>query len=196
MIRRRRLITTIIGILLLAGCVRADMVPIGHQSSQQVCNVDDSTEIQLANGAGLYDRSILDDLNLGTPELQLETKTDNLQPVRTARSIELSGGPDSVSLCLYALMGLGLCSAPHWIKRLHFGHLPEWYHDGAPFQIGHSFAATPESLCSLQICYFDPPNETAEDFLPQYRQRDVISLWRKSQYTPDAIASRGPPLFS
>jgi len=192
----RRLITAIIGVLLLAGFARADMAPIGHGSPQQPIAVEDSTEVQSVNLTGLHDQSILRDFILSGAKLQLETITDNEPPARTAHSLELSGGPDSVSFCLYALMSLGLCSSPHWVKRLHLSHLPDWYHDGAPFQIGHSFAATPESLCRLQVCCYLPPDYTAEEFYLRVRLRSIVSCWRKSQYTPEGLVSRGPPLFS
>lgn len=195
---RRSLIFAVIGVLLSSVAVYADMAPMSrfnneHQKDVSACLPSDTPS---TNQSGQYSRSILDDFGLGTIELEADAKIETEPPVQTQRTIELTGGPSSVSLCLYALMSLSLCSAPHWIRKLHFGHLPEWYHDGGPFQIGHSFAATPESLCTLQVYYFNPSSHLAEDFLPQYRQRDVISLWRESQFTPDAIASRGPPNMS
>ena len=196
MICRRRLITATIGILLLAGFVRADMVSVCHRIPEQqpVRSVCGSSEARLTTLAGLYDKSILDDFALRAIPFPTDAATDIEQPAQVPHTtIELTGGPCSASLCLYALMGLGLCSAPHWIKRLYLGHIPEWYHDGGPFQIGHSFAATPESLCTLQVCDLEPPNETAEFLIPRYRLRTIISCWRKSQFTPDVIASRGPP---
>ena len=196
MISRRRLITAMIGAFLMSVAVRADMVPIGrcdtgHRQDSSVCV---QSEIPSANRSFLSDSPVLGDFDVRTVQFQPEINAHGERPAQAPPLIELAGGPSSVSLCLYALMSLGLCSAPHWIKKLHLGHLPEWYHDGGPFQIGHSFAATPESLCALQACYFNPPSDTAEDFLPQHRQRTIISLWRKSQFTPEAIASRGPPL--
>ena len=103
-------------------------------------------------------------------------------------------GRQLVSRCLYALMGLGLCSSVHWVKKINLGHIPEWYHEGGPLQIGHSHAATPESLCSLQVCFLAPQDDRAEDSLPQYHLGTIVSLWRKSQFTSSVIASRGPPL--
>ena len=195
MLCRRRLIQGIIGTLFFAGVVRADMVSDYQLDAerQQDLSVCGQSEVQPANLYSLYDSPIFGDFDLGTIQLQPEIDGDIEQPAQAPYTIELSGGTSSVNLCLYALMSLGLSSAPHWIKRLSLGHLPEWYHDGGPFQIGHSFATTPESLCALQVCYLVPPDETAEDSIPQHRQRTVISLWRKSQFTLDVIASRGPP---
>jgi len=153
----------------------------------QVCQADLS---------GLYDRPIVD-FDFRSAYFSSENIEDIEQPVEVPEhGLVLEGGPGSMSLCLYALMGLGLCSAPHWIKRISFGHIPEWYHGGGPFQIGHSYAATPKSLCTLQVCCYLPPDVPVEDPIPRYCLGIIVSCWRKSQFTPDVIASRGPPLFS
>ena len=196
MICRRRLITAIFGAFLVSVVARAEMVPICHFDAEyrQDSSVGVQSENPLTNQSGLYGCSILDDFGLKDVQIEVETDIDVEPPTQTQPMMELAGGLSSINLCLCALMSLGLCSAPHWIKKLHLGHLPEWYHDGAPFQIGHSFAATPESLCTLHVCDFNPPNnDSVDDFLPQFRRREVISLWRESQFTPDSIASRGPP---
>jgi hypothetical protein len=46
----------------------------------------------------------------------------------------------------------------------------------------------------MPVCCFIQPDNAAERLIPQYRIRTVVSSWRKSQFTPDVIASRGPPL--
>lgn len=60
------------------------------------------------------------------------------------------------------------------VKRLHFGRLPEWYRHGGPARLGRSRAI-------------------ARDCLPPYDRGILASLWRKVQFTPTALASRGPP---
>jgi hypothetical protein len=106
----------------------------------------------------------------------------------------ISDRQSSLSLCISAIIGLGLCSSAHCVRKLSFGFIPEWYHNGGPFQIGHSFAVCPDSVCPAPVCCLVQPAVTAEDFLPQYHLGTVVSLWRKSQFTPDVIASRGPPI--
>lgn len=198
MICRRRLISAIISVMLLTGFVHADMVPVFNMGveRQEALFVCDQSEIQPTTLSGLYDNPILGDFDVRAIQLQPEIGVDIGQSAKVPHAIELSGGPSSIHLCLYALMSLGLCSAPHWIKRLSLGHLPEWYHDNGPFQIGHSYAATPESLYTLQTCYLDPPINTAKDSLQRYRQRTVVPRWRKSQFDLGVIASRGPPNMS
>jgi hypothetical protein len=192
---RRRLISGTICALLFAGFVRADMTSVYQPQVDRLPSqsVSDRVEVRQADQSGLFDRPLID-FDLGPVELASENISETTPPASAPQqAIDLSGGPGSVGLCLYALMGLGLCSSPHWIKRLHFSHIPEWYHDGGPLQIGHSFAATPESLCTLWVYCLLPPNGSAGDLLSQFRQRTVISLWRRSLFASDVLTSRGPP---
>jgi hypothetical protein len=182
--------------LLLAGAARADMVAVSRQDSERrpprhVCS---RMDFQQADSSGLYDSSVTVDLEFRPVRFLPQPGVDYVgQTSQAPYAMELTGRPDSSSLCLYALMGLGLCAAPHWIRRLSCGFAPEWYHDGGPFQIGHSHAATPESLCSLQVCFLAPPDDLAEYLTPQHRLRILLSIWRKSHFTPTVLAPRGPP---
>jgi hypothetical protein len=200
----RKHILGAIGVLIVVGSARAGMLPVCDPSAslrtrldgerklpRQVCS---RMESRHADSSGRYDSSVTLDLEIEPVWLAPRAVVNDLgQTPLTSDTTDLTGGPDSCGLCLYALMGVGLCAAPHWLKKLHFGHLPEWYHDGGPSQIGHSYAATPESLCCLQVCCFAPPVEPVEPLKPQYRLGTIISLWRKSQFTPAVLASRGPP---
>jgi len=116
------------------------------------------------------------------------------QTSQTQRPIILTDEQSSVGLCLSALIGLGVCSSAHCLKKLHFGFIPEWYHNGGPFQIGHSLAVNPDTSCPAPVYCFVQPDRKAENYMPLSRLRDIVSLWRQSQYTPDVIASRGPPV--
>ena len=194
---RREKVLGLVVALLVAGAARADMVPASERDGERkpLRDVCDSMEYQQADSHGLYDSSVAVDLDFGRSQFLPQARVDDVgQTSQTLYAMELTGGPDSSGMCLYALMSLGLCAAPHWVRRLSCGFTPEWYHEGGPFQIGHSHAATPESLCSLQVCFLAPPDDRAEDSLPQYRLGTFLSLWRKSQFTPSVIASRGPPL--
>ncbi len=99
----------------------------------------------------------------------------------------------SLDLCLYALLGLGLCRSAPWVRRLSIGHIPDWYDHNGPHQIGHSYAIEPNCLCSATLC-FGQPHTRAEGLAPQYRLGTFVFLWRRSQFTPTLVASRGPPL--
>ena len=193
---QRKQILGLIVTLLFSGAARADMMPVSEQDGERkpprhVCN---RMEFHHANVSALHNSSIAIDLDFGPVQFLPQAGMDDAgQTSQTPYALELTGRPDSSSLCLYALMGLGLCSAPHWIRRLSLGFIPQWYHEGGPFQIGHSHAATPESLCSLHVCFLIPPDDRAEHLIPQYRLRSILSLWRKSQFTPTVSAPRGPP---
>ena len=192
----RKLISALIGVLISVGSVHADMVSVYKLDArlQQPQCVYSKTSHQFKSSSNSLNFTNVTDLGLWSVQFLPEESTEIGQITGIENSIDLTGGPSSVSLCLYALMGLGLCSTPHWIKRLHVGHIPEWYHNGGPIQIGHSLAISPESLCSVPVHCFIQPVLAAERLIPKYRLRTVVSLWRKSQFTPEKIASRGPPI--
>ncbi len=102
-------------------------------------------------------------------------------------------GQDSLSLCLYALLGLGLGRSAPFVKKLHIGCIPDWYHSGGPFQIGHSQVMEPDCLCHAPVYCFIQPDNAAGSPLPRYRCEAIVCLWRTSQYTPAVLASRAPP---
>lgn len=196
MICWRRLISGLTGALFFAGIVRGDIVPMFMLDTgrlQPLC-VCERTEVEPTNLSYLYDSSIVDGFSLGTIQFLPMTGGDIGQSVKMPHSIELKGEPGSISLCLYSLMGLGLCSVHNWIRRLSLNHITEWYHNGGPFQIGHSLAVSPESLCSAPAYCFVEPDGTMERLTPQIRLRTIVSSWRQSQFTPDIIAPRGPPI--
>lgn len=196
MMCRRRIISGIIGALVFVGVVCADMVPVGElgaRRQQSVC-VSGGMEVQQPDLSGLYESPIAIDSDLRAVQFPPRVGLDIGQPSQVSHSINLTGGQGSVSLCLCALMGLCLCSAPHWVKRLSLGHIPEWYHDGGPFQIGHSLAVSPESLCPVPVYCFVQPVRLVELVMSQCRLRTIASLWRESQFTLCVLASRGPPL--
>ncbi len=195
MIDGRRIITAVIGVFVATVSVYADMTPVsrlnaGHRQSEHVYG---RTDLQYTNLSSPSNFPSVADLDLWSVEFLPEANADASQTSEIQHPLSLTNGPGSLNLCLSALIGLGLCSSAHWVKRLSFGFVPEWYHNGGPFQIGHSFAVSPESLCPAPACCFVQPTCTAERLMPRYRLRAVVSLWRKSQFTPDVIASRGPP---
>jgi len=196
MIDGRRIITAIIAGLVVRGAVYADMTPVsqldaGRRHSPHVCG---QTDFQYTNFISPSNYPSVAKIDLWSVEFLPEANADVSQTSEIQHPLSLTNGPGSLNLCLSALIGLGLCSSAHWMKRLSFDFIPEWYHDGGPFQIGHSFAVTAESLCPAPACCFIQPTCTVEDSLPQYHLGTVTSLWRKSQFSPAVIAPRGPPL--
>jgi hypothetical protein len=117
-------------------------------------------------------------------------RTDRAQPLHIFRHEQ-----DSLSFCLYALLGLGLLKSAPCAKRLSLGVVPGWYHDGGPFQVGHSLAVSPDCLCRATVCFVQPDLQ-AEDPLPQCRSHTLSTTSRESQFSPNVLASRGPPFAS
>jgi len=193
MIDGRRVITAFFGGLLITAAGYAGMVPARglHSESEPVAVVCDSSNL-----LDLFISPSVSDLRLGPVPFLPKNNPDPEQANRSQHSQALTEGTDSLSLCLSALMGLGLCGSVHWVKRLHWGAIPEWYHDGGPLQIGHSHPVTPNTLCTVPAYCFIQPVCTAEDPLPQYRLGTIISLWRKSQFSPTVLAPRAPPVLS
>jgi len=106
----------------------------------------------------------------------------------------LTEGSTSFDLCLYALIGLGICRSGHWLRRPSLGFVPDWYHNGGPFQIGHSHALAPGALCPVPVCCFVQPMCAEDASMSPHCLQAVVPLWQKSQFAPGTHASRGPPL--
>ena len=196
MIDGRRCITFIIAGLVCAAAVHADMVPVsspdaGRPRQVYMCS---RTDIPCPNLSSPLNSLSVAHLDIMSVRFLPPVDVDIAQVSQTQHALDLANQPGSLSLCLYALLGLGLCNSAHWVRKISLGCIPEWYHSGGPFQIGHSLAISPESLRPAPACCFIQPVWTAERLIPQYRLRTVVSCWRKSQFTPDVIASRGPPL--
>jgi len=194
----KKLLAAVIGGWVITTVVFADMTPVSHSGAGEGQRQHITYGISLAypSSSKSFNRSAVSDIGLWPVQLLPESNADVGQPSEIQHPIDLTNGPGSLSLCLSALMGLGLCGSVHWAKRLSFGFVPEWYHSGGPFQIGHSHALMPGSLSPVPACCFIQPVCMVEELISQYRQRVVMSLWRKSQFTPDVIASRGPPSMS
>ena len=195
----KRTILVLFVVLLCTDFVYADMMSVPTMSTE--CGQSSyvpryRTDLYYADSSSLFKYPNIANLDLGPVELLPEPTADTVQTSELQNMRSFTDGPGSFALCLYALIGLGLCQAAPWVKKLSFEFIPEWYHDGGPFQIGHSFAVTPETLYPMPACCFVQPACMVESHIPQYSQRTIVSLWRKSQFTPDVIASRGPPVLS
>lgn len=104
---------------------------------------------------------------------------------------DLPPAPSSFALVLSALASFGAYQGVRSLKRLHLGHLPDWYHADA-VQIGHS---TPLRLefdhSALPVCAFASPSDLHPHV--SYRiSREPVSRLR-SQLLLIIEAPRGPP---
>jgi hypothetical protein len=188
-------ILVVVTVLALAGTVCADMVQVPEASAHRPVAAAATLDRSDPESVAASDVSAclpIVDLGCVSAGLLAEVQTDAGDASESQPVCILSDGQDSLVLCLYALLSLGLCKSAPWVKKLSFGVVPGWYHDGGPFQIGHSYAASSDCLNSALVCFVQPDG-VVRDRLPQYRRETMISLWRKSQFTPLVLASRGPP---
>ncbi len=195
MIDRRKLLTAVIAVLVATAAAHADMIPVskldaGRRQAPRACG---RTDLAYTNLSSPSRCPSVADLGLWSVQLLPKANADFGQTSEIQHPQISTDGAGSYSLCLYALIGLGLCRSASYVKRLSFGFVPEWFHDGGPFQIGHSFAVSPESLCPAPACCFIQPVCTVQPLISRFRLRTIVSCWRKSQFTSAAVASRGPP---
>ena len=193
MVGLRNIVAGIIAALLITATAYADMMPAfelvpGRQQRPRVCASGGPAH---TDPAGPFaDTSIVDPFSLfatSLPVAHVEARPVSALPPLRIRS----DGQSSLSLCLYALIGLGLCRSVPWARRLSLAGVPEWFHDGGPIQIGHSFAVSPDCRCPAPACFIQP-GHAVEDPIRQCRW-DTPLCWR-SQVTPTTLAPRGPPL--
>ncbi|HCO94495.1 MAG TPA: hypothetical protein DIU00_11180 [Phycisphaerales bacterium] len=195
----KRIILVLFVVMVCTASVHADMMPVSTTSTERGKSLyvpRGQTDLHYADSSSLLNYPSITNLNFGPVELLPATTADTGQTPEMQNIRSFTDGPGSLALCIYALIGLGLCQAAPWVKKISFEFIPEWYHDGGPLQIGHSLAVTPETLYPVPACSFVQPACMVESHIPQYGQRTIVSLWRKSQFTPDEIASRGPPDMS
>ena len=195
MIDGRRVISAVICGLIVPVSVHAGMMSVyeedaGRRHVQSVCTRASFFNDNLSDSYNFPGVTDLSSLTVGFVP-QANTDIEETSEIRHLQS--LTNGPGSLNLCFSALIGLGLCSSVHLVKKLSFSFVPEWYHNGGPFQIGHSFAVSPDSLCPVAVCCIVQPICLVEDSFIKYSLRTIMSFWRKSQFTPAVIASRGPP---
>jgi len=194
----RRYILTFIGMLVFTAAVQADMMPVSQEGTvcRQSPGSSTGADLQSENLSGTPDFAGISDLDLWSVELLPEADAQIGQNSDLQQLQSLMDETNSLKLCLSALISLGLCCSGHWVKRLSLGFVPEWYHEGGPIQVGHSHALMPGALCPAHACCFIQPYCTEDSHLPQYFLKTVVSLWRKSQFTSNVLASRGPPVRS
>jgi hypothetical protein len=185
MVMKGRHFSVLIAVVLIAAATgHAGMIPVdrpdaGPVVSLPVADQADSRAIDVVNPAGVVPGSL---------PLAVDAADEDAAPVQIA-----TDGQNSLHLCLYALLSMGLCRSVPYVKKFSLGVVPQWYHDGGPFQIGHSHAISPNCLDSAPACCFIQPDRATDDLEPHYRQGVVVSFWRTSQFTPSVLVSRGPP---
>ncbi len=196
MIAAKKIITVTFVALAIAGSACAGLTPVSLPAAAPALpsSLPDRTGPQASDALGASadwpDVAVLDSLpGVPLPETAA-AEAREAKPVQV-----LADRQSSLSLCLYVLMGIGLCKTVPSVRKLSLGCIPDWYHDGGPSQVGHSQAIGP-NLCPAPVICFIQPDNTAEDLLPEFYRGTTASLVRESLFTPNLLASRGPPLHS
>ena len=195
---RRRVLLSSLVTLVIAGTVYGDMVSVCGQETgrkQAVFHCDHPACCE-AVSCGLFDGHFcLFGLTASPIDVWPEPKTGVPEASEPAHYVGLTEGSTSFDLCLYGLMSLGLCRVGGRLRRSPLGFVPDGYHSGGPFQIGHRHVISVDCVSLLAVCVFQPDCRDNEK-TPQRRSGTVIARWRCSQFTPSVLASRAPPHVS
>ncbi len=181
-------------VLLLSEGVQADLLFVYSSDFKNPAQLHDFSDLAAQNTETTRPAQSLTPFEFDPIRLLPDPRYDLDQPI-LAPPIQLGAdsGQSSFSLCLSALVSLGLYSSIRSVKKLSFGIIPQWYHNGGPCQIGHSIAIHPDSVCAIPVCCFVQPVHVVADVAEELRFGIVESLCRTSQFTPDLLAARGPP---
>ncbi len=196
MVGRGKIIPILIGAASLCAAARADMVSLcpadlGGASSQlnrlrADCPSASSSNVRLGS-LEIVDFNRLF-VGLGPAPSAQTGQADGTKSPQI-----LADKQNSMSLCLYALLGLGLCRSAPWLKRLHFGGLPDWYHGGGPHQVGHSLSVAPDCRASVPSPCFAPLAYESASTSPVGFARTIMSLLKGPPIALWELGSRGPP---
>jgi hypothetical protein len=192
----RKIIAVLTGALVIAITADADLMPMSVADAICLPPITATCPPDLQNTSlsapfGYPDLANLNSLTIILPA-QVGPPADALHATPLIRTDE----QDSLGLCLFALVGLGLCKSAPYVRRFSFGTIPEWYHTGGPFQIGHSHAISPDRFYQAPVYCFIQPESPTEDSMRHCGQEGSMALWRQHQFIPSVSAPRGPPLPS
>jgi len=192
----RRIVFTFPVILALVSVVHADMMPVSQEKEVRLESQKSyaQTDLRYGDSSDLLNPPLMAGQYQWQVEFLPKVDADIEQSSQSQHLQSLTNEPNSLRFCLSALVSLGLCCWAPWVKRLSLGFIPDWYHEGGPFQIGHSTALMPGTLCPAPACCFIQP-VMEYNHIPRYHIKTVLSIMRKSQSTSEVFASRGPPRF-
>jgi hypothetical protein len=198
MIVRDRIIVMVLTVGMTA-TVRADMTPVcsvgtAARSSVSVHTYSPTNPAHV-DFLSLGSIQSAEDLGIQPVTCLPGVQSDPDASAETQPAMVFTNDQGSFGLCLYALLGLGLCRSVPLVKKLSLGYIPDWYHHGGPAQIGHSHVIGPDLGWSAVLCLVQP-DCTRRDLLPRYYWGAIASLLRKPLFTCTVLASRGPPSMS
>jgi len=192
---RRQSQAVIFAALTLMGIASADMMPTSWPDAGSVAtgSVGSRADLQPVDTANLFAGLSLSEQDSRSVTFLPEADADVTQARGAQPPAQLFANERiSLELCLYALLGFGLCRSAPCLKKVHIGFAPDWFHSGGAHQVGHSCAIEWDSLSSPLVCYVQPPC-TVDKVPSRYCLGIIESLLRESQSAPHTSAPRGPP---
>jgi len=195
MIGTNKSITAILAAWAVTATAWAGVIPVSRLDTAGMppASLCDRADLQQTNICDLsvdwLDTADLDSCLVGSLP---KSDADVAQSSETKPLQVFADDQSSLSLCLCVLMGMGLCRSVPFVKKMSIGCIPDWYHTGGPFQVGHSHAIGPDLRLAPVVCFIQPDCAT-EDSIPEPYRGTIASLVRQSQFAPSQLASRAPP---
>ena len=119
-------------------------------------------------------------------EIGDEPNSPNQLPMRV-----MAPPPSGAALCFSAFATLGLCHVLRNVRKLNFRHVPDWYHAGAPAQVGHTVVFDFQLPSPAAVAPFGGGAIDDEPaFWGVWHERP---LNRDRHCAPSPFAPRGPP---
>ncbi len=194
----RRLILILLSVFLLAkgAAAKAPVVPTtGAPAADDSCRLDEAeTREILLFGLSDQGTGSIDAYARAAPLVGV-AEVPGSEPVDMPRPVVLKEGRGSFGLCLYALVGLGLCHSGQRVRCSRLATFPDWYHSGAPRQVGGSHAIGPDARCVQTVCFVQP-GLGVQRWSLHHDRRDFSSWLGRSQFIPSVLACRPPPRLS
>lgn len=109
---------------------------------------------------------------------------------------QLPATPDSTLLLIWGLASIGLYHAGRSARHIHFDRAPDWYHSGAPQQIGHAYALSLDDLGAQAIW---APSANAGRARPAplpLQAPGLATRLRLNHFSVPTLGPRAPPAFS
>lgn len=196
MVKRKAISVVIVGALALAARLRADMMPvslpdIGSGALASILGPTESPPIELRSLPVCLNAV---DRDLSPIRFLLPADSEIGRDSQTPRTYILRDDRSSFDLCLFALIGLGLCRLAPLSRKLSFSLISDCCHDDDPYPTGHGQAIGPDLRFTPALCVVQPDCRMPES-LPPYDWEVTAILGRRSQCVPISHAARGPPLL-
>jgi hypothetical protein len=192
-----RIILVVAGLLMPAGIAYADMMPLDTLTSGIVWACSDSIEEveEPAAPANLSSFPSMFDWDLHgvfRPAIRIDVS----EPPESRPVIILREKEGSFTLCLYAMMSLGLIDSVPWTRKWMFRAMPRWYRNGCPGVYRPCLAISVMMRHPEPTAHWDRPPDPVQDTQARHRPETTVLLWQESQFTLPVLAARGPPLTS